>query len=451
MTERRTMEPFERQFTDRVRAYTDVATDRRIDTLEVARTAMSSRRASGWSQRRLGTDYLGQRFAGVRWAAVAGIVVLIGVTGVAVLGRPSDFGIGSQPTPGMSSTPTPAPTPGGPILDVLRHSWLRPIAVEPGLHQWGSGFLVLGSGLMDFGPEPGAGASRSAITAAGFDILLVTATRETQGCAIGELGTYRWSLKGNGTVLTLTAVSPDACAARETALAGDWVRSDFPPRIDGEISLAPGTHLTSSFDPFGNPAAPVRVSYTVPDGWKVVDDQTAVFVLNRPPGPPTSQPSAAMFIALLVQPRMAADFTTGQACVPGDDAPGVGRGLPDLVAAIVARPGVVSTPPTAVTIGGHPGKLLDLRLAKSWTGSCTAPEGPVVGLPILNGGGPAPGQPVGISRDHPVRLILLDLGSERTMAVVIFDFEPSQPDQFQQQVARVMPIIESFKFQPLTP
>ena len=441
MSERRTMEPFERQFADRVRAYTDRATDRRIDTLGVARAAMSSKRATGWSAGRLGAGVLGRRISGVRWAVAFMAIVLIGVTGVAVVARPSDWGIGSQPTPRTSSTPTPEATPGGPILDVLRHSWQRPMAVEPGLDRWGSGFLVLGSGLMDFGPEPGAAASRSAITAAAFDMLLVTATGETQGCAIGDLGSYRWSLKGNGTVLTLTAISPDACAARETALAGDWVRADFPPRVNGEITLTPGTYLTSSFDPFGNPAAPVRVSYTVPDGWKVVDDSTAVFVLNRPPG---------TLVAILAQPRMAAEFTAGQACGPGDDAPGVRGVVAELVAAIVARPGVVSTRPTAVTIGGKQGQLLDLRLAKSWTGSCHAPEGPVVGLPILNGGG-APGPVVGLSPDHPVRLILLDLGNGRTMAVVIFDLEPSQPVPFQTQVAEVMPIIESFEFHPLTP
>ena len=104
-----------------------------------------------------------------------------------------------------------------------------------------------------------------------------------------------------------------------------------------------------------------------------------------------------------------------------------------------------------MTISGHEGQLLDLRLAKSWTGTCQAPEGPIVGLSILNGGGPASGPVVGLSPDHPVRLILLDLGNERTMAVVIFNLEPSQPNQFQQQVAGVMPIIESFEFQPPTP
>ena len=449
MTERRAMEPFERQFADRVRAYTDRATDRRIDTLGVARAAMSSKRASGWSLDLLGAGALRQRIVGDRWAVALMAIVLIGVAGVAVVGRPSDSGIGSQPTPTISSTPTPEATPGGPIPDPLRHSWQRPFAVEPGLDQWGSGFLVLGSGPVDFGPEPGAAASRSAITAAGVDMLLVTATGETQGCTIGDLGTYRWSVKGSGTVLTLTPIGSDACAARETALVGDWVRSDFPPRVDGEITLAPGTYLTSRFNPFGDPAALIRLSYTVPEGWKVQEDSTATFVLHHLADAPQGKPSTHTLVALLAQPRMAADIKEGAACGPVGDAPGVGRGLDDLVAAIVARPGVVSTPPAAVTIGGHEGQVLDLQLAASWTGGCFAPEGLMVGIPILHQAGSGPMVVLGPTR--PVRIILLDLGDERTMAVVIFNFEPSQPNQFQQQVAGVMPIIESFEFQPPTP
>jgi hypothetical protein len=442
MTERRGMEAFERQFTDRVRAYTDVATDRRIDTLRVARTAMSSQRATARSVSRLGAGLIGQRIGGVRWAIAFMAFVLIGVAGVAVYGRPSDSGIGSQPTP--------TATAGGPIPDALRHAWQRPIAVEPGLDKWGSGFLVLGSGLMDFGPEPGAAASRSGITAAGVDLLLVTATGETQGCAIGDLGTYRWSLKGSGTVLTLTAISPDPCAVREAALAGDWVRSDFPPRVNGEITLAPGTYLTSIFDPFGNPAAPVRLSYTLPGGWQVKEDSTATFVLHHL-SDAQGKASSDSFVALFAQPRMAAELENGATCGPSDDAPGVGGSLDDLVTAITARAGVISTSPATVTIGGREGQMLDLRLAPSWTKGCRAPEGLIVGVPILHQAGSAMGPAVGLGRDHPVRLILLDLANGRTMAVVIFSPEPSQPVQFQEQVAEVMPIIESFEFQPPTP
>jgi len=444
MTERRAMEAFETRFAGRVRAYTDTAIERRIDALAISRNAMSSQGATGWSQRRLGAGLLGRRIAGVRWALAFVAVVLIGVVGVAVLGRPSDSVIGPQPTP------SPAASADGPIPEALRHSWQRPYAVTPGLDQWATGFLSVASGVMDFGPEPGAAASRSAIGAAGLDTLVVTATVETKGCAIGDIGAYRWSVEGQGTVMTLTGISADACAAREAALAGQWVRSDLPVPTGGEVTLPPGTYQTSAFDPFDKPGVPDQLSYTVPEGWKVKEDRPATFVLHHLPDASPSQPSTDTFMFVFAQPQMAADIAEGAVCGPFSDAPGVGRGVDDIVAAIMARPGVVSTPPAAVTIGGFEGQLLDLHLAPDWTKGCLAPEGPIVGLAILLGASET-GPSVGIGPDSPLRLILLDLTDERTMAVAIFNVEPSQPSEFEKQVAEVMPVIESFEFHPPMP
>ena len=95
--------------------------------------------------------------------------------------------------------------------------------------------------------------------------------------------------------------------------------------------------------------------------------------------------------------------------------------------------------------------MLDLHLAPEWTGGCMAPEGPVVGMPILAQAGSESGPEAGIGRDHPLRLILLDLGGERTMAIVVFSPEPSQPSAFEDQAADAMPIIESFEFRAPTP
>jgi hypothetical protein len=441
MTDRRAIETFETRFAGRVRAYTDVATARRIDALAVSRTAMSSRRASGWSEGSLGTGPLRRRSVGVRWAVASVAVVLIGVVGVGVLGRPS-----------ISSAPSPAASTGGPIPDVLRHSWQRPLPVAPGPDLGGSGFLNLASGQLEFGRrEPGSATSRSGITATGLDAFAVTATVETIGCAIGDLGAYRWLVEGKGTVMTLTAIGTDACAPREEALAGPWVRSDLPISGGGEATLPPGTYVTSAFDPFDKPGVSEQLSYTVPEGWKVKEDRTATFVLHHLPDAPQGQPSTDSFVVLLAQPRMAADFRAGVACGPVGDAPGVGGGLDDLVAAITARPGVVSTPPAALTIGGYEGQLLDLQLAASWTGGCLAPEGLIVGVPILQEAGSSTGPVVGLGPDHPVRLILLDLADGRTMAVVIDCVGPSQSSSFEQQVVQVMPIIESFEFHPPTP
>ncbi len=438
MTERRAMEEFEARFGDRVRAYTDPATERRIDALAISRTAMSSRRATGWSRHRLGGGWLGRPIAGVPLAVALGTVVVIGVVGVGILGRPS-----------ISPTASPAASAGGPIPVVLRHSWQRPQPVAPGPDPWGTGFLSLASGPMDFGREPGAAASRSAITAAGLDTLVVTATAETKGCAIGDIGTYRWSVAGKGTVLTLTAIGADACPAREQALAGPWVRSDLPLPAGGGVTLPPGRHETSAFDPFDRPRVSGQLSYTVPDGWTVEDDQPTTIVLHHFHDASPGRPATDSFIGLFTQPRMAADFASGAICGPFSEAPGVGRGVGDLVAAIRARPGVVSTPPAAVTIGGYEGQMLDLHLAPAWIGGCRAPEGPIVGMPILLEAGSGPS--VGISPAHPLRVILLDLTGGRTMAVAIYGVEPSQASSFDAQVAEAMPIIESFAFHPPGP
>ena len=73
----RDMEPFERRFADRVHAYTDPATERRIDALVVSRTAMSSQHGPGWLQRRLGVGLPGRGITGARWAvAFVGVAQL---------------------------------------------------------------------------------------------------------------------------------------------------------------------------------------------------------------------------------------------------------------------------------------------------------------------------------------------------------------------------------------
>jgi hypothetical protein len=437
MTERPTIEPFETRFDGRVRAYTDAATARPFDALAASRTAMASQSARGWVRGGPGAGPSGQRSVGVRWAVAGLAVVLVGVVGVGLLGRAW-----------VSSSPSPAAPTGGPIPDVLRHSWQRPLPVAPGPDLLGSGSLILASGQLQSRRDPDAAASTSAVGATDIDTLAVTATGETVGCAVGDVGTYRWLVEGKGTVLTLTAIGTDACAVREDALAGPWVRADLPPPVDGAAPMSSGTYETSSFDPVGDPAAPIRLGYTVPKGWKVKEDRPDSFLLHLLRDAPQGQPATDSFLSLMAQPRMAADFTDGAACGPVEDAPGVGRGLDDLVAAIRARPGVVSTPPVALTIGGYEGQLLDLRIAPDWTGGCLAPEGLIVAIPILQGAEPGV---FGVEPDHPIRLILLDLGDDRTLAIGISDIGPAQPSLFEAHMAEVMPVVESFEFRPPTP
>jgi hypothetical protein len=289
------------------------------------------------------------------------------------------------------------------------------------------------------------------LTAAGPETLVVTATADTRGCAIGDVGAYDWSLAGSDTVLTLTAIRADACHVREQALAGDWVRSDFPPA--GGVGLPAGTYLTGTFDPFGDPTTPMRLMYTIPGGWDVIEEnQTVTFVGHHPAEVSPGLNPSDSFILVMAQPRITAAPAPGTACGPAlvRDAPGVGTGLDALVAAIRGRPGVVSTTPVPIAIGGHEGTLLDLQLAPSRTGGCVAPEGPVVGLVFLHEAGSTTGPLVGLEPGNPLRLILVRLTSEKTMAIAIYDVG-SSPSLFAPHQAEVMPVVQSFEFRAPSP
>jgi hypothetical protein len=432
------MEPFEARFAELVRAYTDAATEQRIDARAVARAAMSSRGASSWVA---GTP--SWRIAGAPWAAALAALVVVGVVAIAVLQRPLD------PATVPSTTATTRATLG-PIPAVILHSWQRPYAVTAGLDQWGSGFLSVTDGLLELRAEPSGPASRSTVAAEGPDRIVVTATGETTGCAIADVGAYRWMVEGKGTVLTLAPVAADGCSARELALAGEWVRADLAGSTAVGPTLEPGEHRTSEFDPFGDPLVTGQLSYTVPEGWTVKEDRSAWFLLHQIADGSGDVPPSEAFVFVFAQPGVAADFEDGAACGEFSDAPEVGGGVDDIEAAIITRAGVIATPAAEVIVGGYEGRMLDLRLAPSWTGGCLAPD-LVLGTPILNHAGPGPGPAVGLGPDGPIRLILLDLGNDRTIAIAVSCFGPSRPDVLEAAIAGAMPVIESFEFHPPAP
>jgi hypothetical protein len=429
MSEDRTMESFERRLADRAQAYTDPAVARRVDPLEIARTAMGARSVTTWSVRPPGSGLLGRPFAVMAWALAAVAVVVVGVVGSGIQRRPTE-------------------TPSGPIAEVLRHAWQRPLPVAPE-PIYATAYLNLTATELGVGPEPDA-ASRSAIGAAGLDTVVITATAATAGCTIGDVGSYRWTMEGKGTFLTLTATSPDACAAREKALTGPWVRADLPPGPALGVMLKPGVHVTSTFNPFGDLAGPGRLSFTVPEGWILEEDSATVFVLHQPPDTAPG-PSRDTLVVVFTGPRMVAEFADGADCGAANDAPGIGTDVADLVPPIRARPGVVSTAPEALTIDGHAGQMLDLELAPAWTRGCRSPQGLVVGVPIVRQGGPAQGPGVGVQTNQPVRLYLMDFGDGRTLAIAAFMLGPVERSRFDEQMTQVAPIVQSFEFLPTGP
>lgn len=379
------------------------------------------------------------------------MLVLVAFVGVGLIGQPFDRGVGTPPTPpAASTTESPSPAPPAEVPDFLRHEWARPYAVTPDLEQWQSGFLRLSSEVADFGPVLGVEASQSSVDAVGIDRLLVTATARTKGCSFGDVGEYRWSIGGKGTVLTLAVVDSDACPGREAALDGPWVRSDFPAPDGPDSTLPPGTYLTAAFDPFGDPAASGQLSYTVEQGWTVIEDSSATFVLQHRVETAPGQPPTDTIVALFAQPRMAVEVEDGATCDRPRAAPGSPDGVDDLVDAIVRRPGVVSTSPVGLSIRGYHARAIDLRVSPSWTGGCQAPEALIVGQVILVGAAGELGPSVGIAPSHPVRLILVDLTGGRTLAIAIFDIEGSEA-AFTEHADEAMSVVQTFELHASNP
>jgi hypothetical protein len=442
MTDRSLTDQFETRFAARVRTYTDPAAARNIDPLAVSRAAMAAQRARSRLAivREVGR---GRSTIDLRWAAVVAIVI-IGVATMAVATLLPRADVAQRPTKGPTSTPG-----SGSLPAALLHEWQRPYAVTPDQAQWPSGSLIIAEGRVEFSALDGP-VSSATIVVAGVDSFVATGTVESPGCVADGAGTYRWLLEGKDTVLTVTPIGADACAARENALVGQWVRTDFPPRSD---PMKPGAHKTSVFDPLGERSRVGALVYTVPEGWATIDDSVGTFVIrHQPDGPPLQTPPDLM-IALLAQPRLAADFTEGQACGPVSEEPDAGRSVDDLVAAITSRAGVVATRPVAVSIGGYSGQLFDIHIAEDWKGGCVAEADRVISKPILVGPSSSPegGVLTAVGRDHPVRILLLDLGAGRSLGVVVFDPQSSTSAEFEEIVAQAMPIIESFEFKPDTP
>lgn len=126
--------------------------------------------------------------------------------------------------------------------------------------------------------------------------------------------------------------------------------------------LDAGTYSTRSMHP--------EITYTVPAGWENIEDLPGNFLLQ--------QRGDQRYLAVYQNVRIPAECNE-------EWADGVGESVDDLVAWYTAHPGIVSTEPETVSLGGLSGVSLDLSLDPAWTGTCDYSDGlPIV--PILIGG-----------------------------------------------------------------
>jgi hypothetical protein len=258
-------------------------------------------------------------------------------------------------------------------------------------------------------------------------------------CRPGQEGSYTVGLSADGQTMTLTPMRDD-CQARSAILTGGWSRWPCPnPDSVCAPELEPGLHQ-SSFAPYGDPnstasSPPVLsgYSYVVPAGWSSLQNSLA-----RPNDPGTM----AIALTLDVAPHSQA------ANCPDAVEPGVGSSPAELATWLQGLPGLVTTTPTPVSIGGHSGLRMDVSVATAWRQACEQfyPGGPARVVFTFTDPVDSPNKVFirdALEGDAHSRYILLEFGAAHTLLIEI-----SAPDEasWNDLVQAAMPIVETFEF-----
>jgi len=189
-------------------------------------------------------------------------------------------------------------------------------------------------------------------------------------------------------------------------------------------SLTAGTYTSRAFAP--------AVTFTVPSGWYNKFDETLGYGLR-----PEANESQSI--------ELQRDLVVARAdCVEAETEPGVGTTASEMVQALAARPGLDTTEPAPITVGGLSGFTIDITLSPDWTTPCPFSEGrPIV--PTVTDPRATPGTGLHWTADRVTdgsfaRYIILDLPGGGTVLIA-----PTGPPSF---VTEAMPVIQSFEFAP---
>ena len=370
--------------------------------------------------------------------AAAAVVLIVGLGGAAILSAPSS-GVKTSPQP----SPSASAVAGGvkaPLPAALTSRWVGPTRTVPAISPAPerSGLILSATSLRyDVG-----GANQHFFSLASASVpgqLSFSLSQEGDGCHIGQIGTYLYTLTPSGRGLTLTPVSDD-CAARSASIAGDWNKAACGDPTGWCLGdLDPGTHVSTFFNPF-TPLTAFQFSYgklgyTVPAGWTNTEDGTSGYILAKQGAPD----GAAIYV---FQTAMA---DSQAADCPGTPEPGVGHSAADLAAWLGTLPGLQVTPPTDATIGGLHGKTLDVGLAPTWTHTCSFSAGKATVAMFTNGLQDGQNFDWGILAGSRMRLWLLDLPDGRTMLI---DVEALDQATWDALVAEATPIVQTFTLTP---
>jgi hypothetical protein len=225
--------------------------------------------------------------------------------------------------------------------------------------------------------------------------------------------------------LAACAASPGSPPAVPGASAGALQSpGGCPHPLDGGSCLGPlpaGTYATSTFE--------VPFTYAVPDGWSNDEDLPGNFLLVPPHGSLDGVNAGACDFIGLYAPTAPAAANCDAGMERGVE------GTPEAISSWYAGlPGLDTTEPEAVTLGGLDGVRIDLAIAEGYTLGC--PYEGFEGVPMvpLFIGLPPAGVHHVVMSGVTTRLYLLETAEGRTLAVEIADVGSDNLDELTEVV-----------------
>lgn len=335
-----------------------------------------------------------------RWTAFAGaaaaaVLLFVGLAAVARRDAPPSA---SSPTTNSGSS-TSSVTPGS-LPPELIDRWVGPTPSAVSTPDPSApAFLVFTADQVSLELLSGGIVNDfiSDVTVGAPGELVLRLTSQVGRCAAGATGDYRWTVSPQATTLTLEAID-DECPDRADSLAGQWTHTACPTRgSDCLGTLEAGTYASVNFDPFDSDAYG-QVTYTVPDGWTSTLDDKARLALLPPDGDEAGIHGMYLF----------ADVAATTTDCPATAA---GTGGMDAIADVMtSRTGLAVT--TAVSeVGGYEARTIDITATDL---ICDGGASVLASKP-----GTVTPWSATINDGQLMRIVLVDLADDRTLALVI--------------------------------
>jgi hypothetical protein len=367
----------------------------------------------------------------LRLAAAAAVILIVAGAGAVVLSQPAGVGTGPSPSPSVA----PSASAPGFVPAQFRSNWLA----HRGHRSSGLASMTIGANILTVGDPDGPVVSTASLATDGR--IALESHADDWACRLGDAGTYAFDLSADGTTLTVWPEN-DACSARSEILRGDWART--PCRNpDGWCLgvLQPGTYTSGLFQALSSSSSAYtygQFSYAVPAGWENSEDWPGNYTLAKQNAPPNT----GIFLLTDVLPHSQVESCSETA------AAGVGRTPAAFVDWLRTLPGLVTTEPVAVTIGGHGGFMIDLSVAPDWTQTCPYSDGKPIVSTVVDSR-PGPGHDRNIVSPATARYIFLaqpDFLASPDGTSLLIDIEAQDQATWDALIADAMPIVESFQF-----